>query len=204
METEQWADTAVTTTATDGRLPWPSGWQLALRYREALAPYCKQIEIAGSLRRRKPSIKDIDLVAEPHRTLRVDMFGETIGFQLPLDEIVPTFGQRSKNGPRYKQIKLTGGLHLELYLVLPPAQWGYIFTLRTGPSEFGHWLVTPRNRGGALPSHLTARDGGIYEGETLLETPTEASLFELLRLRWCEPEQRGIMTPDEYPTLLER
>ncbi|GAI23919.1 unnamed protein product [marine sediment metagenome] len=29
-----------------------------------LAPYCKKIEVAGSVRRRKPRVKDIDFVLE--------------------------------------------------------------------------------------------------------------------------------------------
>ncbi|GAH36680.1 unnamed protein product, partial [marine sediment metagenome] len=29
---------------------------------KAIAPYCQKIEVAGSIRRRKPIVKDIDLV----------------------------------------------------------------------------------------------------------------------------------------------
>jgi DNA polymerase/3'-5' exonuclease PolX len=40
---------------------------IAERTRAALAPYCDRIEIAGSIRRRNPSVKDIELVAIPRQ-----------------------------------------------------------------------------------------------------------------------------------------
>ncbi len=39
--------------------------EIAERTKKLLAPYCERIEIAGSIRRKKPEVKDIELVAIP-------------------------------------------------------------------------------------------------------------------------------------------
>ncbi len=39
--------------------------EIAEKTKELLAPYCERIEIAGSIRRKKPEVKDIELVAIP-------------------------------------------------------------------------------------------------------------------------------------------
>jgi DNA polymerase/3'-5' exonuclease PolX len=48
---------------------------IAERVKAELAPYCERIEIAGSVRRRKPQVKDIELVAIP-RQVTADRFGD--------------------------------------------------------------------------------------------------------------------------------
>jgi hypothetical protein len=40
---------------------------------------------------------------------------------------------------------------IDLFIVLPPAQFGAFFAIRTGTAEFSQWLVTPREKGGAIP-----------------------------------------------------
>lgn len=39
--------------------------EIAERIKELLAPYSERIEIAGSIRRKKPEVKDVELVAIP-------------------------------------------------------------------------------------------------------------------------------------------
>src|SRR5687768_9351027 len=50
---------------TDGRIPVAMAWKVAERLRERLAPTCTQFEIAGSLRRQKPTVGDVDIVCVP-------------------------------------------------------------------------------------------------------------------------------------------
>jgi DNA polymerase/3'-5' exonuclease PolX len=40
---------------------------------KAIAPYCERIEIAGSVRRKKADVKDIEIVAIPRWEERPDM-----------------------------------------------------------------------------------------------------------------------------------
>ena len=52
---------------------------------DALAPSCARLEIAGSIRRQRPYIGDVELVAIPHYDPLIDMFSEVYGHQSRLD-----------------------------------------------------------------------------------------------------------------------
>ena len=174
---------------------------IAYTLKALLAPGCQKIEIAGSLRRQSPTVKDIEIVAQPTMLPIDTLFGDIYGYASALDPILADLASRNilstagKNGERYKQLKVRGkvGPDLDLFIVRPPAQWGVIFTIRTGPAEFSRRLVTPRKHGGLLPSHLHVKDGAVrYDAapRKIIETPTETALFELLGIDWIPPEER--------------
>jgi len=47
--------------------------------------YCKRAIIAGSVRREKPEVKDIEIVAEPQLMMEVDLFGHITDVVSQLD-----------------------------------------------------------------------------------------------------------------------
>ena len=47
------------------RVPWDSGAKIAADLEALLMPACERIRVAGSIRRGKDTIGDIDLVCEP-------------------------------------------------------------------------------------------------------------------------------------------
>jgi DNA polymerase/3'-5' exonuclease PolX len=160
---------------------------IAQRLVRHFEPYCYDIEIAGSVRRRKPTVGDIEIVAIPKSYNTDNLFGEStiIGYQT--DDAVKYLmedggSQLIKNGDRYKQIALPEGINLDLFLVLPPAQWGVIYTLRTGPAEFNKWIVTKRKYGGALPSDCKMKDGAIRRGGQIIPMPAERDFLSFLGL----------------------
>lgn len=173
--------------------------QIAGSILDYLAPYCEQIAIAGSVRRRKPDVGDIEIVVEPKmNNAQIGMF---TGVDFPDEpapkvsaltrEFVATLGVIKKDGERYKQITMPEGINLDLFVVLPPAQWGVIFTIRTGPADFSHWLVTPKRQGGALPANLRVKDGALWNGDELIPTPYETDFFDAIGLEWIDPELRA-------------
>ena len=181
-----------------------SAKNLALNLIDFLAPHCHRIEIAGSIRRRKETVKDIELVCIPKLVDLTDMFGVPLApfERSKLDRIdLKHLGHLVKDGPRQKQIRLPSGINLDLFIVLPPAQWGYIYCIRTGPADYSRWIVTPRKLNGALPSHLRAHHGAIWPaslppsggnegGPTPIPTPEELDLFTLLKIPPTLPEHR--------------
>lgn len=155
---------------------------------EGLSPFCRRIELAGSLRREKSTIGDIEIVAIPIRPMT--LFGEELFNQpTPLDRFLDgrniTFAKR---GARYQQF--TYGRHtIDLFLATADT-WGSVCTIRTGSWEFSRWLVTSRAAGGAKPDEVQFRDGRLLANGRLLDTPEEADVFAALGLVWIEPYLR--------------
>lgn len=158
-----------------------------------LEPYCERIEIAGSVRRGKPNPGDIELVAIPKTRPTLDLFGNQDGeFSLLYDrKVIQPWGIIQKFGERYCKVDLFGGEALDLFIVLPPADWGVIYTIRTGPVYFSHWIVTPRKKGGALPNGWRCEDGRIWDGQTEMRFGEEREFLKWLGLGWIEPGERA-------------
>lgn len=170
--------------------------EIASQWVELLSPSCRRIEIAGSIRRGKQDVKDIDIVCVPRFQEEPGMFDE---YPMSINLLDRTLGKlfwdqaysaATKDGPRHKTLRLPEFINLELWIVLPPAQWGVQLMIRTGPSEFSTWMVTQRNKGGALPSYLKVDQGAVWHRSKLVETPDEADLFKLANLDYIEPAKR--------------
>jgi DNA polymerase/3'-5' exonuclease PolX len=157
-----------------------------------IEPHCERVEIAGSIRRGKTVVKDIEIVAQPLITYQNDLLGDPVAFN-PLEQYPwGTLGWVIKNGQRYKKIGLTEGIDLDLFIVLPPAQWGVILTIRTGPALFSQWCVTQRKKRGGLPSDCAVKDGGVYRGASLAPLPMadELDFLNFLGMGWVNPSER--------------
>lgn len=162
---------------------------IADKYIKLVEPYCERIEIAGSTRREKPFVGDIEIVAKPLVYLERDMFGNITGMEVATDKMQP-LGQVIKGGSKYKQYLLSEGICLDLFLVTPLAQWGIIFMLRTGSGEFNTRWVKKRNQGGLLPSDIVMQDGCFYRYGKLIPTPEEEDVFRVLGIDYIPPKER--------------
>jgi DNA polymerase/3'-5' exonuclease PolX len=151
-----------------------------------LAPVVERAEIAGSIRRRKPEVSDIEIVCVPKIEETVlDLFGQATDTRNMVDELA-TDGlcdssthnggrlldvrldknRRQALGSRYKRLMWIidqdpGEVALDLFSVFRPAAWGVIMAIRTGPAEFSQRLVTQRSKGGLLPDHMSVKDGDL-------------------------------------------
>jgi DNA polymerase/3'-5' exonuclease PolX len=163
-----------------------------------MAPECHRIEIAGSIRRGKADIGDIEIVAIPRK--RFDLLEQPIGSCLDaLLENAVDMGvmEKLKGGDKYQQYRFPengpkGGepVTLDLFLATPET-WGCIFLIRTGPSEFSHRLVTPKSQGGFCPGHLRFREGRIWDTDGgPMTTPEEADVLRFLGMDFIEPHLR--------------
>lgn len=61
---------------------------IADRLLAQIGPYCERIEIAGSVRRGKPDVHDIEIVAVPKITEMSDMFGNIVATGSEIDVAV--------------------------------------------------------------------------------------------------------------------
>jgi len=169
-----------------------------------LAPACERIEIAGSIRRRAPTVGDIEIVCAPRMIPEAGkLFGGAMvsAMERHLDQIMARPGAKigfdnelRRNGPRYKRLEMSDAklyrVKVDLFCVLPPASWGAILAIRTGPSEFSRALVTRRSLGGAMPDEIEQREGALYGAGGRIDTPEEADFFAALGLPWIRPEER--------------
>lgn len=161
------------------------GERLAARISAALAPYCARIEVAGSIRRRRPQVGDVEIVCQPK--MGADLFGQPYPLPVPTERL----GRHEVSGDRYRKIILPENIQLDLFIVLPPAQWGVIFAIRTGGAEFSRRLVTSRLHGGFLPNDLFIRDGAVYRLDgKIIPTPEESDFFALLGINFIPPQER--------------
>lgn len=149
---------------------------------EKLAPHCERIELAGSLRRGRSMVGDIEIVALP--TLIHNLVGDPVGSHL--DGFLAGAGVVfSKNGPRYKQFDY-GAFTVDLFLPASPAHWGWRFMQSTGSHDFNMWLVGPvKARAGVVFS-----GGLLYRDGVQLHTPEESDVFDALGLPWIPPAKR--------------
>lgn len=186
----------------------PIPLRAAQRYADELVamlrPYCHRVEVAGSIRRGKPRVKDIELVCEPIvDVLARDLWGNVVAERVTLYEFLEAvrrvggdFGPRlDRNGrpaigERYQRLVYCG-VALDLFIVRPPAQFGLIYAIRTGPSAFSQRLVTQRRFGGYLPDGWHVRDGALHDADgNVVETPDEEDVFRAIGLTWIPPHER--------------
>ncbi len=182
--------------STATKRPWREAMQIAQNLLLEIESSCERIMIAGSLRRMKTDVGDIEIVAIPKRTPGdTDMFGAVIpntGRNLlneRLNELGIVVTKGVKEGAKFKQFTYQD---TPVDLFLPTFDtWGVVSTLRTGSAEFSRWLVTQRRpHGGGCPSHLNVKEGRVWFGAQVLETTDERDLFQLLEIDWIDPIER--------------
>jgi len=178
---------------TKTKRPYADVLVIAEELREVLRPACERIEIAGSLRRRRPEVGDIELVAIPivTATPAVDIFGN----QMPVEPLVKNalwtlldqMGVRySKKGERYRQFSWKD-VQVDLFTA-QHGNWGLLFLIRTGPVDFSREIVT------RLLDRGTPSDGGWVRSNAtgdVIETPAEEDVFRLANREYVHHEKRN-------------
>lgn len=173
---------------TETRMTWQRASDLAGMIVYYLRDGCERIEIAGSVRRKRRDVGDIEIVAIPKRIglMEDSALDPILQGLVDKDKL-----RRIKNGEKMKQFDVVGaGCKLDLFLC-EPETWGCIFTIRTGPATFSKLLVT-QWPGGYCPKGLRFKDGRIWDGDNPepLETPEEIDVFRVLQMKYVEPEAR--------------
>lgn len=163
----------------------PSVLNLAESLRAALpAGAIDQIEPAGSVRRWKETVGDLDLLA----TLGPDAGATAV---MAAFQTLPAVSAVIASGRTKSRVRLANGLECDLRLV-EPRHWGAALQYFTGSKEHN---VTLRElalkQGWSLNEYgLTATGkGAAPEGEERF-FPAEADLYNFLGLEWIPPELR--------------
>jgi DNA polymerase/3'-5' exonuclease PolX len=164
--------------------------QIAQKYLDLIFPHCERGEIAGSIRRKKLNVKDIELVVIPKKMISQMGLFENEEINHPLFvETIHGFGNKKKGDAkgRYIQILLPEGIKLDLFTATKE-NWGLIFAIRTGSANFSHNVLAAtwsmkgfKSINGMLHNKKTGKPIPLYK---------EQDLFDLLGLKWRMPEER--------------
>lgn len=174
-----------------------------------LAPACVRVEIAGSVRRRKTIVHDIELVAIPRivdRPVASLLFSEVHPVNLleeRVDEllasmIAPLLARQVENHRRDGSIDVQEKLgqafkaltwhDIPVDLFITDAmRWGCIFALRTGPGDWNVRLVTDCKR-----VNRRVAEGRVLHLGKPVPTPEEADFFREIGQPWLDPWERSV------------
>jgi DNA polymerase/3'-5' exonuclease PolX len=120
---------------------------IAIAIGKRLQPFTDRINIAGSIRREKPDVKDIEIVCLPHYVdgAQGSFFADAVAEKVISQnyvQVVKSLGKviKGKPGGRYMQIELPQGINLDLFM---PDTDDYFrqYAIRTGSAEYSHKTI---------------------------------------------------------------
>lgn len=185
---------------------WAEAQAVATELVGELADACARIEIAGSIRRRKGEVHDLEVVAIPATAERlgadlwggsvtVDLLEERIAELIGCDRLVPRAVEVRRRdgsvelsrrmGSAYKAL-VYRGMPVDLFIT-DADRWGCILALRTGPGDWNTRLVTECK---ALLRRV--EDGRVLHLGRVVPTPEEADFFAALGVPWVDPCDRTV------------
>jgi len=136
----------------------------------------KQISEAGSVRRRKETIGDVDiLITSPNPKKVIDYFTVMPG-------VVKIWGK----GPTKASVRLSVGVGIDVDLrVLPNSQFGSALQYFTGSKE--HNIILRKI---AIDKGLKLNEYGLFRGPKMIAGRTEKEVYAALKMDYIEPELR--------------
>ncbi len=169
-------ETAAVAGPPGARLPIELAYPLARSLLEGLrsAAGVHEIAVAGSFRRGRESVGDLDVLATSASPEKVfDAFSR-----------LPEVREVRLRGPTKETVVLTGGLQVDLRVVEPEA-FGAALQYFTGSKDHNVRLRSlARDRG------LKINEYGVFRGDERIGGRTEPELYGLLGLDWIPPELR--------------
>ena len=164
---------------------------IATEFCDKIKDVCVRIAVAGSIRRERPVVNDIDLLVIPK--YGSDMFGLETRDSL-LDARIMNM-QRSgelritADGDKVKRVLYgPAGVPVDIY-VSDNLTWATLLLVRTGSKEHNIMLCQRANE---LGMHLRADGSGLWRGNQLVARAREELILAELCLPYVEPQQREV------------
>jgi DNA polymerase (family 10) len=151
-----------------------------------IEPHCVRVEMAGSIRRRRAMVNDIDFVAQPKpnswlkiiKTLRREFDAVTEKQGEKLATLYLPFASKQNQG--YLQV--------DLYRA-SKRTWGILLLIRTGSKEYNIYLAKLAIHEGY---RLAYSKGLLNEKGDVIASETEEDVFQALDLDYIPPEDREL------------
>lgn len=162
--------------SADERIKWAEADQLASNLLEHMkgCEGIKQLQMAGSYRRGRETVGDLDLLVDADDPVPVmDRFGE-------FANVKSVIGR----GDTKMSVRLESGLAIDLRVV-PTKSFGAAIQYFTGSKD--HNVVL---RGMAKQRGLKINEYGVFKGDKAVAGETEEEVYAALELPWIPPELR--------------
>jgi len=148
--------------------------QIAERVKTLLAPECEKIVVAGSIRRRRPVVNDVDLVLIPKDWLTVV-------------NLLRGLGSVSMSGKKITRVTMDDGTRLDVYYATPE-NFTTLLLIRTGSVQNNIRICDLAKKKGW---HLFANGSGLFnERGERIAGDSEESIYKALGLIYQEPWDR--------------
>lgn len=178
-----------------GKIDLTEAQTIAGKVLQHIMPALTRGEIAGSIRRQKPVVGDIEIAAiSEDRELLVKRLAEVGQLIKPgVPGVVPWTPRLEA---KYLRLRLSEGMNLDLFMA-SPQNWGGLFLMRTGsgagldgntfngftPGIFGRWKKV--SGGGRMMECMPTMPTGEQ-----LWVPEEQDFFDLLEMDFVPPVER--------------
>lgn len=137
-------------------------------------PEADDVMVTGSVRRRKETIGDIDILVTSKKPKAImDRF-------VRLPQVIHVYAK----GNTKTMVKLRNGLDADMRVV-PKESWGAALNYFTGSKAHNVAL-----RQIAIKKGMKLNEYGLYKGKKFIAGRTEEELYKALGLRYIEPEMR--------------
>ncbi len=137
-------------------------------------PYVKTAIVAGSYRRRKETIGDIDILVVSSRP------GKVMDYFVRMPEVISVYGK----GDTKSAVKLDNGIDVDIRVV-EEKSYGAALNYFTGSKD--HNVALRRI---AITKGLKLSEYGLFRGSRFVAGRTEEELYRTLGLQYIEPELR--------------
>ncbi len=185
------------------RYPLAEAEKVAGEIVELLRPSCERIEIAGSIRRQKTSVKDIEIVYVPKVNFERDLFMvftciETILADKKIRSLEDQFiisrrwlssGRGAYGRCNKLMVHCRSGIPVDLFATTEESWFNYL-VCRTGPAELNRQIcLEAKRRGfGWMPYGCGFRI--LSDGE-VFPMASEKEVFDFVDIPYQEPHLRG-------------
>ena len=148
---------------------------------DQLSPFCERIQVAGSIRRGKSLIGDVEIVCVTKKIPKT---------QHPVFEFIDIVNswKKIRGLPTGKMTTrlLPEGINLDLFMV-PWTNFGYHVAVRTGSADYSKRVLA----GGWVANGYHSVEGFINDAEgNAIYCPEEEDLFRLAGVKYIEPRFR--------------
>lgn len=178
-----------------GKIVLNEAESIANKVRDHISPSMDRVEVAGSIRRRKEVVGDIEICGIPDdRTKLIALLGDLGQHIKPgVPGAIPWI---PKVEAKYLRVRLTEGMNLDVFLGTPQ-NWGGLYMMRTGsgaspdgnafhgfiPGIFGRFKKL--SGGGRMTDCMPTMPTGEQ-----LWIPEEQDFFDILEMNFVPPQER--------------